>query len=135
MAAVFPPNDPFISDKARAKALGSGKNCAHHWLSEKIATAAALPLGLLAFIDFWVFVANDPSYANVSAWLRLPWNALLLFFALFAGTLHCRNGLIIVIDDYVHHPVGHRLLCTAVQWLATLFITVAAFALLKISLA
>lgn len=79
--------------------LGSAKEGASHWWSQRV-TAVALVVLTLWFVTALLRL-HDFSYAVVTAWIGKPLNAVLL--SLLVGTMayHSQLGVQVVVEDYV----------------------------------
>jgi succinate dehydrogenase / fumarate reductase membrane anchor subunit len=86
---------------ARARGLGAAREGAQHWWRQRVTAVALFPL------TFWfVFcLAKLPSaaYGDVVAWMKTPWNTILLLSFVLLSFYHAMLGLQIVIEDYVHN--------------------------------
>ncbi|HEY4365933.1 MAG TPA: succinate dehydrogenase, hydrophobic membrane anchor protein [Steroidobacteraceae bacterium] len=79
--------------------LGTAKDGASHWWSQRV-TAVALVVLTLWFVAALVRL-HDFSYSAVTAWIGKPFNAVLL--SLLVGTMayHSQLGVQVVVEDYV----------------------------------
>lgn len=85
---------------ARAKGLGSAKDGAGHWWSQRL-TALALALLTPWFVVFAVGQLGADAGA-VRAAIARPLNATLLSAFVVSVLWHARLGLQVVVEDYVH---------------------------------
>jgi succinate dehydrogenase / fumarate reductase, membrane anchor subunit len=85
----------------RVLGLGAAKEGVSHWWSQRV-TAVALVILSLWFVSALLRLP-DFSHAAVTAWIAMPFNAVLLL--LLIGTLiyHSQLGLQVVVEDYVTH--------------------------------
>jgi len=85
---------------AKARGLGSAGVGSHEWWRQRVTAIALVPL------TFWfaLSVAGLPGldHAAVLAWVKNPWNSLLLLSFIIATAHHAVLGLQVVIEDYVH---------------------------------
>ena len=79
--------------------LGTAKEGASHWWSQRV-TAVALLVLTLWFVSALLRL-QDFSYPVVAAWIGKPLNAVLL--SLLVGTMawHSQLGVQVVVEDYV----------------------------------
>lgn len=87
---------------ARAKASGSAKTGAQHWLAEQTSSLVLLLLALwFAYASFeWL---NFAETIDMLAWLQNPLNALLLSLFVAVGAYHAALRGPEMLVDYIHH--------------------------------
>lgn len=118
------------SPLGRVRGLGSAKEGAHHWWTQRVTAAA----NLFLMLWFLIAVARLPGYdqAAVVAWLHSPWAAIPMLLLIGSVFYHFRLGLQVVIEDYVHNESR-----VALMLLLTFFTlgtaAIAAFSVLKIA--
>jgi succinate dehydrogenase / fumarate reductase, membrane anchor subunit len=106
---------------------------ARHWGLERLASAAALALFVWLFVSLWRLPALD--FATVTLWLRDPLAAVPMLLLIVAVFHHLKDGLIMIVDDYVHEE-GSRLFWLAlIKFAAILAAALALFCVLRIALA
>jgi succinate dehydrogenase membrane anchor subunit len=112
---------------SRVTGLGTAKEGAAHWWSQRVTSVALLFLGLW----FVAALLRMPAfgYDVVTAWIAAPLNAVLLL--LLAGTLiyHSQLGVQVVVEDYVHH---HGLKIATMLLLTFAHVVVAALAIFAV---
>ncbi|CAL1239646.1 succinate dehydrogenase, hydrophobic membrane anchor protein [Candidatus Methylocalor cossyra] len=90
----------YQSPLARARGLGAAGVGSHEWWRQRVTAIALVPL------SFWfaLSVARLPGldYAEVRAWIAMPWNSILLLSFIIIVAYHTLLGLQVVIEDYVH---------------------------------
>lgn len=116
---------------ARARGLGSAKQGAGHWMSERVTSVALVPLSLWA-------VCSGLSLAKVGydgavAWLHSPLNAVLSALLLAVSFQHMHAGLRVVVEDYIHTPLGRSVLLLANLFVCVLGAALAIFCILKVA--
>jgi succinate dehydrogenase membrane anchor subunit len=84
----------------RVTGLGTAKEGAAHWWSQRVTSVALVPLGL------W-FVASLLRMPNlgheiVTTWIAMPFNAVLLLLLIGTLVYHSQLGVQVVVEDYVH---------------------------------
>jgi succinate dehydrogenase / fumarate reductase, membrane anchor subunit len=106
------------SPLGRAIGLGSAKEGVEHWLAQRIAAVALVPLVLWFVIAVIQLVGADLD--TVQDWVGRPLPAILLVLLLIATFYHAALGLQVVIEDYVHFELARlglvivvRLACIA----------------------
>jgi succinate dehydrogenase / fumarate reductase, membrane anchor subunit len=83
----------------RVLGLGTAKDGAEHWWSQRVTASALAVLGPWFLISLLCNGSFD--YDSVAGWISRPYNAVLL--SLFIATLvyHSKLGIQVVIEDYV----------------------------------
>jgi len=116
----------------RVRGLGSAKGGASHWFTERLISLATLPL----FVWFVVSLLRLPDLAHgtVVNWLASPLAAVPMLLLIVTTFVHLKQGMQVVLDDYVHDE-GTRVLTNV----ARVFLSVAGgaaafFAVLQIAL-
>lgn len=93
-----------------------GRHITRHWLYQQLASIALIPLGLYALITFFAeVVMGDGRRESAVTWLSCPVNAVMLILLLAVGIFHGCNGLLGIIEDYVHHRILNRFSLLAVK--------------------
>lgn len=96
--------------------MGSGRSGAFQWLFQRVSGVALVILLGLHFLIIHYWSWGPVSYDKVAPRLISPyykaWEILFLALAVY----HAMNGVKLVIDDYVHHPVW-RIVLTSLNWL------------------
>jgi succinate dehydrogenase / fumarate reductase, membrane anchor subunit len=80
--------------------LGSAKEGAKHWLSQRVTAVGLALLGVWFIVSLaWL---GSVAYGEISLWIAHPVNASLL--SVFIATLayHSQLGVQVVIEDYIH---------------------------------
>jgi succinate dehydrogenase / fumarate reductase membrane anchor subunit len=85
---------------ARARGLGSAREGLQDWWRQRVTAIALVPLGL--WFAFSVALLPSASHADLVAWIKAPWNTLLLLSFVLIVFYHTMLGLQVVIEDYVH---------------------------------
>lgn len=91
------------SPLGRAIGLGSAKEGVEHWLAQRIAAVALVPLALWFVVAVLRLLGADLD--TVQDWAGRPLPAILLVLLLIATFYHAALGLQVVIEDYVHHQL------------------------------
>jgi len=117
---------------SRARGLGSAKHGVGHWISERVAAIALVPLTLWAVFGVLRLAAGDFDFAV--AWIHDPLNAVLMVLTVAISFWHMHAGMRVVIEDYIHvafSKVGLTLLSLFVCGLSG---ALAIFSILKVAL-
>lgn len=88
----------------RARGLGSAKHGVGQFIIERVTAIALIPLVLWAVYS--ALILSLATYQGAVIWLRSPVNAVLLVLLLAVGFKHMQVGLRVVIEDYIHKPLG-----------------------------
>ena len=90
----------FLTDRKRAEGMGSAKSgTAHHWNMTISAVA------LLVLVPLFIFTSGriiGAPYAEVVAYYSHPFPAIVAALTLLVAFAHFKNGVQILIEDYVH---------------------------------
>lgn len=100
----------------------SERHGAREWLTEKIALAILMPLGVWGAIS--AYSLTGAGYEAAQAWFGNALNAVLLAVAAVVFFLFASLAWKVIIEDYIHKP-GTR---TALVWLTNLICLVLAAA-------
>ncbi len=108
----------YRTDRRKVLGLGASREGVHHWWAQKISALALIPLTII-FLWTTLPLIGGSHDAVVAAYNR-PVNAIssILFFVVLFQ--HLRQGLQVVVEDYVHGraalaalSVGTTLFCWA----------------------
>lgn len=80
--------------------LGSAKEGVEHWLAQRVAAVALVPLALWFVIAVIQLAGAD--FDAMQDWVGRPLPAILLVLLLIATFYHAALGLQVVIEDYIH---------------------------------
>jgi succinate dehydrogenase / fumarate reductase membrane anchor subunit len=116
---------------ARVRGLGSAREGAGHWWQERT-TAVAL-LALYVWLLASLLRLGSLDYGTVREWLADPWAAVPMLLLVVATFIHLRDGLQVVIEDYVHDEGNKAFALMLLNFVVIAAATVALFALLKIA--
>ena len=106
----------FRSPLSVVKGHGSAKDGTHHFWMQRVTAIALIPL--LLWFCFSIAMMPEATYATVVAWMKSPFNSVMLILALFASFYHLSLGLQVILEDYIsNHNVrmasilGMKLFC------------------------
>ena len=111
--------------------LGSAKEGADHFWTQRMTGAANLVLGLFALALAVSLVGAD--HAAVKATLAHPLVALPLILFVVSAAIHMRIGMQVIIEDYVHGEGLKTLLLMLNTFFAIAVAAASALSLLKLS--
>lgn len=117
----------FRTPLSQARGLGSAKHGVGHWVAERVAGIALVPLVLWAVYSCLVLAQLD--YYGAVQWISSPVNATLVILTIAISFMHMHGGMRVIIEDYVYSHVNK-----AAALLASLFITGLAGALAIMSI-
>lgn len=116
----------------RVSGLGSAKDGTRHWWVLRLSSIALVPLSLLFVYTFSQALGGDQ--VSVLETYSNPWNALVAIMFLLVGFHHLRDGLQVVIEDYVHGKSTRTVLLVLNFLLCWGFAIIGIFAVARISL-
>ena len=90
----------FKTSFARVAGLGSAKEGTHHWWGQRLSSLALIPLAPLFVFQFGCLL-GESRQTVLETMAGFP-NSLLVILFLVVGFQHLRQGLQVVIEDYVH---------------------------------
>ncbi len=90
----------------KVRGLGPAGNVGHHWLEERLVSAAILLLSLWLIFSLAMLPSLDQR--TLSEWLRAPAGAVPMALFVITAFKHGLEGMKVVVDDYVHDE-GSRL--------------------------
>lgn len=119
------------SPLARVLGKGSAHEGVHHWRAQRTTALAMVPLTL--WFLFSILALPDLGFSSVTGWLSHPWSAVLACLLVVCVGWHSSLGVQVVIEDYVHGPLGFACLL-ANSAVHVLFVAAGVFAVLRIAL-
>jgi succinate dehydrogenase / fumarate reductase membrane anchor subunit len=115
----------------RVRGLGSSKQGALNWYHERVSSVATLVL----FVWFIVSLIRLPAFdrATVSEWLSSPLSAVPMVLLIYTTFWHAKDGLRVIVEDYVHDEGGKFFWLALLNFLFILGGGLAIFAVLAIA--
>ena len=122
----------FRTPLSTARGLGSAKHGVGHWLSERVAAVALIPLVIWGVYSVILLAQLD--YHGAVEWIGSPVNATLMILTIAISFMHMHSGMRVIVEDYIY---GH--LTKAGALLLSLFIcglagALAIMSILKVAL-
>lgn len=121
----------YRTDKQRVIGLGSAKEGSDHWWSQRLTAIALVPLTLLFIFPFARNLGAD--YETVRATYSNPFHAIVALLLIIVVFTHLRQGLQVVIEDYVHGKAMRTTLLLANTLLCGAFGLTGVFAVARIA--
>ena len=90
----------YRTDRQRAFGLGASGEGVHHWWQQRVSSIALIPLVVLFLWTLFPLIGGPRD--EVVAAFDNPYNALVAVLCVMAVFLHLKQGLQVVIEDYVH---------------------------------
>lgn len=123
----------FRTDRQRVYGLGTAHTGVHHWWSQRL---TAIGLAILVPLFLFPFVrALGTDVATVQQIYGRPFNAVIAILTIGVGFLHLKQGVQVVIEDYVHDKPVLTALLVANVLICTAFALTGIFAVAKIAFA
>ena len=115
----------------RVRGLGSAKQGAHHWWTQRL-TAAGNLLLVSWFVISLVRLPNL-SHAVVIDWLSAPLVAIAMILLAANVFWHIRLGLQVVVEDYIHNEASKLGMIVLINFFAVGAGAIAIFSIAKIA--
>jgi succinate dehydrogenase / fumarate reductase membrane anchor subunit len=117
---------------ARVRGLGSAREGGAHWWQERQSAVAAFLLYLWLIVSLVRLAPLDQR--TMAEWLRDPSAAVPMLLLIWVTFRHLRDGLQVVVEDYVHEEGNKVFTLLLLNFFAVGAGALAAFAVLKIAL-
>jgi succinate dehydrogenase / fumarate reductase membrane anchor subunit len=121
----------FMTDRKRATGMGSAKEGTHHHWSMTVSS-----VGLLVLVPLFIFTFGQmigAPHGEVVEYYARPFPAIVAGLTLAVGFMHFKNGVQVLIEDYVHgsmrKPLILAMICVSYGAAATGLFAVAKLAL------
>ncbi len=122
----------FKTDKSRVLGLGTAKEGVEHWWGQRVTSVALIPLLILFLFPFAGQLGAG--HAAVLATYAHPLHAIIAILTIGVTFLHLKQGLQVVIEDYVPQTGIRVAALLATTLLCWLFGLTGVFAVIKIAL-
>ena len=123
----------YRTDRQRAFGLGASGEGVHHWWHQRVSSIALIPLVIL-FLWTLVPLIGSPRNEIVDAFGN-PFNALVTVLCVMAVFWHLKQGLQVVIEDYVHHRMALATLLIMSELFCWLFGVTGVFSVARMAFA
>ena len=122
----------FRTPLSTARGLGSAKHGVGHWVSERVAAVALIPL--VIWVAYSVILLAQLDYYGAVEWIGSPVNATLMILTFAISFMHMQSGLRVVIEDYVYSHLGKAACLLANLFVSGLTGALAIMSILKVAL-
>jgi len=129
MASLKPS---FRTPLSQARGLGSAKHGVGHWVAERVAAVALVPLVLWGVYSVLILCGLD--YYGAVAWIGNPVNAPLMILLITISTMHMQSGMRVIIEDYIYSHLGKAGCLLLNIFLSGLIGALAVMSILKVAL-
>jgi succinate dehydrogenase / fumarate reductase, membrane anchor subunit len=121
----------YLTDRKRATGLGSAKEGTHrHW---QTTVTSVMLLVLVPLFVFTFGTVVGESHEAVLAYYARPFPAIVAALTFLVGFVHFRNGVQVVIEDYVH-GTARKIALIVMTSLSYTAAAVALFAIARLAL-
>jgi succinate dehydrogenase / fumarate reductase membrane anchor subunit len=122
----------FRTPLSTARGLGSAKHGVGHWISERVAAVALVPLVIWGAYSVIRLATLD--YYGAVDWIAHPVNATLMILTIAISFMHMQSGVRVIVEDYVYGHLSKAACLLANLFIAGLFGALAVFSILKVAL-
>jgi len=122
----------FRTPLSTARGLGSAKHGVGHWISERVAAVALVPLVIWGVYSVILLARMD--YYEAVEWIGSPVNATLMILTIAVSFMHMQSGLRVVIEDYVYSHLNKAACLLANLFVCGLAGALAIMSILKVAL-
>ena len=120
----------FRSSKASKPSSNKGAESTSHWISQRLTSILLIPLSILFVFNF-VRVIDKP-FTEVLVTFQHPFNNLVAVLFLLISLWHYRQGIEVVIEDYVHDLRVRNITLRIIGIICWLFAMVVIFSFVSI---
>ena len=122
----------FRTPLSTARGLGSAKHGVGHWISERVAAVALVPLVIWGAYSVIRLATLD--YYGAVEWIAHPVNATLMILTIAIAFMHMQSGVRVIVEDYVYGHLSKAACLLLNLFIAGLFGALAIFSILKVAL-
>lgn len=126
-------DERFVNPLRKAKGLGSAHHGVEGWKAMKLTSIANVPLVL--WLVYSVAKLQGASYAEFTAWLAQPVNAVLMILMIVSTFYHAVLGAREITEDYISCPWFKSLKLTGQKLFFFALGAACIFSVLKVALA
>lgn len=123
---------PDESPREPVGGLAPAREGAHHWLEERFSALATFLL--FVWLGVSLLRLGNINYAMLREWLSSPLAAVPMLLLVVATFWHIRQGLQVIVDDYVHDSGSRFFWTVLILFASVLAAAFSLFAILKIAL-
>lgn len=121
----------YLTDRKRVVGFGSAKTGTAHFWAMKVSSVALLPLIPLFLFTFGPMLGKP--HAEVVAYFNKPFPAIVAALTIVVGFMHFKDGVQVVIEDYVH-GLSQKVLIICMICLSYAAAAVGLFAIARLAL-
>ena len=121
------------TDRRRVLGLGAAGEGVHHWWAQKISALALMPLTIMFLWTVLPLIGG--SHADVVAAYDRPVNAISSILFIMVLFQHLRQGLQVVMEDYVHGRGALAVLSVGTTLFCWTFAATGVFAVARLAFA
>ncbi|MEM9010527.1 MAG: succinate dehydrogenase, hydrophobic membrane anchor protein [Pseudomonadota bacterium] len=117
---------------SRAVGLGAAHEGVEHWWGQRVSSIALIPLTLLFLFPFASNLGQD--HQTVLAAYAHPFHAIVAVLFFVVACSHLKQGLQVVIEDYIHGPAMRTAVLLGSTFLCWILGLTGVFAVARIAL-
>lgn len=121
----------YLTDRKRAVGWGSAKTGTAHFWAMKVSSVGLLVLIPLFLLTFGPMLGQD--YETVTAYFARPFPAIVAALTIWVGFMHFKDGVQVLIEDYVH-GTAQKILIIAMICLSYTAAATGLFAIARLAL-
>ncbi|GAA0403476.1 succinate dehydrogenase, hydrophobic membrane anchor protein [Cocleimonas flava] len=121
------------SPLAKVKGLGAdGHGSTEHFWVQRLTALGLVPLVIWLCIS--LAFLPEATYETVIAWLRSPFNAIMMITLVIVSLQHAHLGIQVIIEDYVSDHAKRLAGILVVKFLSYFLMIVGVYSIIKITL-
>ncbi|RVU82874.1 succinate dehydrogenase, hydrophobic membrane anchor protein [Leucothrix sargassi] len=121
----------FRSPLSVAKGHGSAKSGTHHFWMQRVTAVALIPL--VIWFCFSLAMMPEATYETVVAWMKSPFNSVMLILCIVASFYHLSMGLQVILEDYISNINVHMVSILVMKLGCFFFASLGIFSVVKIA--